>query len=76
MQIKNGGVAINKMFATGATAPITYNLDVNGTANATTIYENGTSLSSKYAPIGSYATTEYVDSAISTAITTALNASY
>lgn len=76
MQIKNGGVAINKMFATGTTAPITYNLDVNGTANATTIYENGIPLFSKYALKGSYATTEYVDSAISTAITTALNASY
>lgn len=47
MQIKNGKVTINKLIPNNEQA--SYNLDVNGTANATTIYENGTALSSKYA---------------------------
>ena len=47
MQIKNGKVTINKLIPNDQQA--SYNLDVNGTANATTIYENGTALSSKYA---------------------------
>ena len=46
MQIKNQRVTINKLIANGSDA--SYNLDVNGTANATTLYENGTALSSKY----------------------------
>ena len=46
MQIKTNSVAINKLIGNGSTP--SYNLDVNGTANATTLYENGTSLASKY----------------------------
>lgn len=46
LQIKSGGVAIGKLIGQGQSPA--YNLDVNGTANATTIYENGTALSSKY----------------------------
>ena len=40
MQIKNGRVVINKLIANNTDA--SYNLDVNGSANATTLYENGT----------------------------------
>ena len=40
MQIKNGRVVINKLIANNTNA--SYNLDVNGSANATTLYENGT----------------------------------
>ena len=39
LQIKNGGVAINKLIGQQVTP--SYALDVNGTANATTLYENG-----------------------------------
>lgn len=46
MQIKNGSVVINKLIADGASA--SYNLDVNGTLNATTIYQNGTTLDNTY----------------------------
>lgn len=46
MQIKETSVVINKLL--GSRVGADYNLDVNGTANATTIYENGTTLSSKY----------------------------
>lgn len=46
LQVKNNCVAIGKLIADGVTP--TYKLDVNGTANATTIYENGTSLANKY----------------------------
>lgn len=46
MQIKNGCVVINKLIADGASA--SYNLDVNGTLNATTIYQNGTTLDNTY----------------------------
>ena len=53
MQIKTNSVAINKLIANGATP--SYNLDVNGTANATTLYENGTSLASKYLGISATA---------------------
>lgn len=49
MQIKNQCVAINKLIPSGSNG--SYNLDVSGTANATTIYENGTALSSKYMDI-------------------------
>lgn len=48
MQIKNQKVTINKIIADGAEAA--YNLDVNGTVNGTTLYENGASISSKYLP--------------------------
>lgn len=48
MQIKNQKVTINKIIAEGAEAA--YNLDVNGTVNGTTLYENGASISSKYLP--------------------------
>lgn len=48
MQIKNQKVTINKIIANGAEAA--YNLDVNGTVNGTTLYENGASISSKYLP--------------------------
>ena len=43
LQIKNQKVAINKLIANGAEG--TYNLDVNGSANATTLYENGVRVS-------------------------------
>lgn len=43
MHIKNGRVHINKIIANNSNA--TYNLDVNGSANATTLYENGTRVS-------------------------------
>lgn len=54
MQIKTNSVAINKLIGNGVTP--SYNLDVNGTANATTLYENGTSLANKYQAKGSYLT--------------------
>ena len=54
LQIKNNCVAISKLITNGTTP--TYNLDVGGSANATTLYENGTSLSNKYQPKGSYLT--------------------
>ncbi len=50
LQIKNGKVTINKLIANDAQGA--YNLDVNGTLNATTIYQNGTTLANTYAPIG------------------------
>ena len=53
MQIKGDSVVINKLL--GSKVGASYNLDVNGTANATTIYENGTTLSSKYLGISSKA---------------------
>ncbi|PJC48331.1 MAG: hypothetical protein CO035_04065, partial [Candidatus Omnitrophica bacterium CG_4_9_14_0_2_um_filter_42_8] len=43
--INSGNVGI------GTTDPGSYNLNVNGTMNATTIYEGGVTLSSKYAPL-------------------------
>ena len=46
IQIKNNKVSISKLIPNGTTP--TYNLDVGGTANATTLYEDGTSLSNKY----------------------------
>lgn len=46
LQIKNGHVAINKLIPNDATGD--YNLDVNGTLNATTIYQNGTTLDNTY----------------------------
>lgn len=60
MQIKNGTVAINKLIANNGS--LSYNLDVNGTANATTLYENGTALSSKYQAAGSYAAASHTHS--------------
>ena len=51
MQIKNGCVTINKAIADGSNA--SYNLDVNGSLNATTIYQNGSALA-KVATSGSY----------------------
>ena len=39
LQIKNGRVTINKLIASDTDA--SYNLDINGSANATTLYENG-----------------------------------
>lgn len=71
MQIKGDSVVINKLL--GSKVGASYNLDVNGTANATTIYENGTALSAKYQAKGTYATETYVNNAIANAITTALN---
>jgi hypothetical protein len=56
LQIKNNKVSISKLIPDGTTP--TYNLDVGGTANATTIYENGTALSDKYQAKGSYVTTD------------------
>lgn len=53
MQIKNNKVVINKLIANNENAD--YNLDVNGTVNATTIYENGTTLANTYQAKGSYA---------------------
>jgi len=53
MQIKNQRVTINKLIANDTNA--SYNLDVNGTANATTLYENGATISSKYLGISSNA---------------------
>lgn len=43
LQIKNGRVTINKLISNGTDAP--YNLDVNGSANATILYENGVRVS-------------------------------
>lgn len=43
LQIKNGRVTINKLIANNTDAP--YNLDVNGSANATILYENGVRVS-------------------------------
>ena len=54
LQIKNNCVSISKLIPNGTTP--TYNLDVGGTANATTIYENGTALSDKYQAKGTYIT--------------------
>ena len=53
VQIKEGSLIINKLL--NGTTPAAYNLDVNGTANITTIYENGTALSSKYLGISAAA---------------------
>ena len=53
MQIKGQAVVINKLL--GPQVGASYNLDVNGTANATTLYENGTALSSKYLGISAKA---------------------
>ena len=47
LQIKYNKVAINK--ALGENAEPSYNLDVNGSIGATTIHEDGTSLTEKYA---------------------------
>ena len=46
LQIKQNCVAIGKLIANGVTP--TYTLDVQGTANITTIYEGGVALSGKY----------------------------
>ena len=46
LQIKYNKVAINK--ALGENAEPSYNLDVNGSIGATTIYEDGTALINKY----------------------------
>ena len=54
LQVKNNCVAISKLITNGTTP--TYNLDVGGSANATTLYENGTTLSEKYQAKGSYLT--------------------
>lgn len=43
LQIKNGRVTINKLIANNTDA--SYNLDVNGSVNATTLYENGVRVS-------------------------------
>ena len=43
LQIKHGRVTINKLIANSADA--SYNLDINGSANATTLYENGVRVS-------------------------------
>lgn len=55
MQIKNGTVGINKLH--NADGTFSYNLDVNGSANATTLYENGSALSGKYLSIETAAAT-------------------
>ena len=44
-QIKNQCVAVNKLIPNGANGE--YNLDVGGTANATTIYQNGKQVANK-----------------------------
>lgn len=46
LQIKNGKVAINKLIPNDTQG--SYNLDVNGTSNATTMYENNVALANKY----------------------------
>ena len=43
MQIKGDSVVINKLL--GSQVGASYNLDVNGSANATTLYQNGTQVS-------------------------------
>lgn len=48
MQMRSDTVGINKLNTSSA---FSYNLDVNGTANATTLYENGSALSGKYLSI-------------------------
>lgn len=40
--------------------------DISGTLDATTLYENGTALSSKYQPKGSYVTTSSLSSSVTT----------
>lgn len=42
LHIKNKTVAINRLIPNNTGQVAAYNLDVNGTANATTLYENGT----------------------------------
>ena len=64
LQIKRGGVAINKLIGQ-ATTPY-YKLDVNGSINGTYIYKNGSAVT----------TLAEVNSAISSAIDDALNGSY
>ncbi|MBQ2397328.1 MAG: tail fiber protein [Bacteroidales bacterium] len=46
LQIKGQSVVINKLI--GGKVGADYNLDVNGTMNATTIYQNGTTLANTY----------------------------
>lgn len=62
LQIKYNKVAINKVL--GADQSPSYELDVNGSIGATTIYENGTSLADKYAAKththSDYITSEYL----------------
>ena len=48
LQIKYNKVAINKVLGDGQSP--SYELDVDGSMGATTIYEGGTSLANKYAP--------------------------
>ena len=62
LQIKNQRVAINKLIASGTDA--SYNLDVNGTFNATTIYEGGVAIDT------------IIDNKIAAAIADAIAASY
>ena len=62
LQIKNQRVVINKLIGEGANAA--YQLDVNGTMNATTIYENGTAIDT------------IMDNKIAAAITGAIAAEY
>lgn len=67
LQIKNNCVAIGKLIANGVTP--SYTLDVGGTIYASsTIYEGGTALSSKYAPLShshsEYATATHYHSSI------------
>lgn len=59
MQIKDNSVVINKLLGTKVKA--SYNLDVNGSANATTLYENGTRVSVDGHKHSDYATTKSVE---------------
>lgn len=56
-QTKDGKVIINRKIASSTDASNLKLFDVNGDANATTLYENGTSLANKYQAKGNYAGT-------------------
>jgi hypothetical protein len=56
-QTKDGKVIINRKIASSTDSANLKLFDVNGDANATTLYENGTALSNKYQAKGTYAGT-------------------
>lgn len=70
MQIKDNSVVINKLLGTKVKA--SYNLDVNGSANATTLYENGTRVSVDGHKHTDYATAKSVE-ALTTIVSTGLD---
>lgn len=69
LQIKDNSVVINKLL--GSKVKASYNLDVNGSANATTLYENGTRVSVDGHKHSDYATAASVE-ALTTVVDTRL----